>query len=347
MGKGREIRILRRTPRPGVRPAVRFSVVVPTFRRPDALRACLAAIRAQDIKGVHFEVIVVDDARDPAAQALVAEFTDTPSVHYQATSARSGPAAARNHGADAASGEYLVFVDDDCEPDSNWLKAFDRAITESGSDGRVLFGGNVINRDPSNLFATASQNLIDFLYDWYNTDAQRARFFTTNNIAVSRESFRAFGGFDPSFPRAAAEDRDFCDRWREARGRLQAVPDAIVRHIHRLSLTSFVRQHLGYGRGAVYLHEARERRGVELPRIEPFGFYGNLVFWPFRRRFGLRAPILGVLAAVSQAAYAFGYYSERFKRRSPSRPHGQSHLPRAPRLASTRDAPPVSSSTDP
>lgn len=325
---------------------MRFSVVVPTYRRPDALKACLTAIRAQDLSGKMFEVVVVDDADDAATRELLAEFSGGPEIRYAAAPRRGGPAAARNLGAEVAIGEYLAFVDDDCVPHPGWLSAFDRAIAASEADGRVLYGGHVANRDPSNVYATASQNLIDFLYDWYNTDSQRARFFTTNNIAVSRESFRAFGGFDPSFPRAAAEDRDFCDRWREARGRLQSVPTAVVHHTHRLSLATFVRQHLGYGRGAVYLHEARERRGAELPRLEPLGFYRNLIFWPFRRRFGSRAPILGTLAVVSQAAYAYGYYTERVKHRKPSRPLADSRLSRATLLASTRDASSVRSSTE-
>jgi hypothetical protein len=106
-----------------------------------------------------------------------------------------------------------------------------------------------------------------------------------------------------------------------------------------------VRQHVGYGRGAVYLHEARERRGAELPRIEPLGFYRNLVFWPLRRGFGWRAPILSSLAAISQAAYAFGYYTERFKHRKPSRSYVDPPLGQVARLASTRDAPSISPST--
>ena len=123
-----------------------------------------------------------------------------------------------------------------------------------------------VNRDPSNVYSTASQNLIDFLYAWYNADPHHSRFFATNNIAVSRGSFRTFGGFDVSFPRAAAEDRDFCDRWREKGGRLEYVPEAAVRHMNRLSLQTFIRQHSGYGRGAVYLHNARRRRGASQRR---------------------------------------------------------------------------------
>ncbi|MBC7894640.1 MAG: glycosyltransferase [Cytophagaceae bacterium] len=326
---------------------MRFSVVIPTFRRPEALLACVAALRAQDLAGIPFEIVVVDDAGDDSAlRELLAQFSDGPPIRYAPVPGRRGPAAARNLGAEIATGEFLAFIDDDCEPDPNWLRAFDRAIRAADADGRVLFGGCVINLDPSNVYATASQNLIDFLYDWYNRDAQRARFFTTNNIAVSRESFLAFGGFDPSFPRAAAEDRDFCDRWREARGRLQSVPDAIVHHVHRLSLPAFVGQHLGYGRGAVYLHEARQRRGAELPRIEPLGFYRKLVLWPFRQDFGWRAPVLGALAVVSQAAYAFGYYTERFRRGKVSRSSVDPRPTRPPRMASRRDTPRVRSSTD-
>src|SRR5688500_5700715 len=145
MGKGREVRVRRRTPRSGIKTAVRISVVVPTYRRPDALRACLSAIRAQDFADPSYEVVVVDHAGDPATRAGVDAYTSGPTVRSTAAPARRGPASARNLGAEAAQGEFLAFIDADCEPDAGWLTALDRAITDAGSSPRVIFGGGVVN----------------------------------------------------------------------------------------------------------------------------------------------------------------------------------------------------------
>jgi glycosyltransferase involved in cell wall biosynthesis len=49
----------------------RVSVVVPTYRRPELLRRCLAALAAQDFAPADYEIIVVDDAGDEATRRLV------------------------------------------------------------------------------------------------------------------------------------------------------------------------------------------------------------------------------------------------------------------------------------
>src|SRR5438270_7402535 len=77
-------------------PAV--AVVVPTCGRPDLLRRCVAALEAQSLAAVAYEIIVVDD-----------------------TLARRGPAATRNIGWRRARAPIVVFTDDDTVPDAEWL----------------------------------------------------------------------------------------------------------------------------------------------------------------------------------------------------------------------------------
>jgi glycosyltransferase involved in cell wall biosynthesis len=232
---------------------------------------------------------------------------------YVNSGLRGGPARARNTGAQMALGDFLVFTDDDCVPDPGWLAGYSNVLA-GGSDAVVL-GGRTLNAAGVNLFAEASQNLLDFLYEWYNADETHARFFATNNLLCPAPGFRYLGGFDTSFERAAAEDRDFCDRWREHGRRLVCAKSAVVRHFHRSTLARFLKQHTGYGRGAVDLHRGRVVRGVELPRLEPLRFYWQLVTYAAGRGNGLRAIPLVMLAAASQVAYAWGYYTERARRR--------------------------------
>ncbi len=44
---------------------------------------------------------------------------------------------------------------------------------------------------------------MDYLYEYYNAEPDRARFLRSNNLAMAAEKFHAVGGFDPSFTRAA------------------------------------------------------------------------------------------------------------------------------------------------
>jgi hypothetical protein len=76
-------------------------------------------------------------------------------------------------------------------------------MTPRGTHGRPRRwrGPSTINALPDNPYATASQEIIDVVYRYYNAEAGQARFFTSNNLALSAEGFRAIGGFDPAFTR--------------------------------------------------------------------------------------------------------------------------------------------------
>jgi GT2 family glycosyltransferase len=158
----------------------------------------------------------------------------------------------------------------------------------------------------------ASQLLIDYLYDYYRDDASGARFFTTNNMALRASEFRESGGFDATFPLAAGEDREFCERWQRRGGTLVYADDALVNHAHSLRLPRYVRQHFTYGRGADFLRRSRARFDAA-PRhdVEPLLFYAKLVTSPFGRVPGVRAVPLFLLLVVAQAAYVGGYLFQR------------------------------------
>lgn len=274
------------------------TIVVPSYNRPEQLRSCLEALVGQE--GVEFEVIVVDDGSPAPLASVCAPFA--PTVRYL-RQANAGPAKARNAGAAAARGSFLAFTDDDCRPRPDWLKKLRSAHAGLGS---VLVGGRVENGLPDDPFATASQELCDFLYHYFGAARGDVPFFTSNNIGLSRDGFERLGGFDESFPLAAAEDRDFGIRWREDGGRMVYAGDAVIDHFHGMDLRRFWRQHSNYGKGAFHLHGLMAARGSELPRREPFAFYLRLVFFPIGRR-GLRGLRTMCLLALSQLAMINGY----------------------------------------
>jgi GT2 family glycosyltransferase len=283
------------------------SIVVPSYARPEALRACLAALAAQD--DPDREVVVVDDGSTEPLAPVCAAFEGVRCIRQE----NAGPAAARNRGAREARGTFLAFTDDDCRPRSDWLSALRRAW---GGDERRMVGGRVVNGLPRNPYASASQALCDYLYHYYGAASGEAPFFTTNNCGVSREGFEALGGFDETFPLAAAEDRDLGMRWRDRGGSLAYAPEAVVDHHHALTLRRFLRQHANYGRGARHLHLVLDARGAEQPKVEPPRFYAGLLLWPLRRR-GVAGLGGTVLMGLSQVAMVRGYAAARASERRP------------------------------
>ena len=138
----------------------------------------------------------------------------------------------------------------------HWLKALAAHLAAAR---RQAIAGRTINALPHNLFATASQLIIDMVHAYYNADPYRALFSASNNLALPTEMFRSLGGFDEAF--RVSEDRDLIDRWLRHGHRLIYAPDVLVYHAPALTGRSFWWQHFYYGRGAFHYHRARARRG--------------------------------------------------------------------------------------
>ena len=285
-------------------PLPSFSVVIPTYNRHAQLSECLVSLAKLAYPRDRYEVIVVDDESPMTPEVIVTRFRDRMRVEL-IVQPHGGPARARNAGASVARGEYLAFTDDDCTPTADWLLRLSERLAEA--PGHAV-GGRTVNRLPRNSYSTASQMLIDYLYGYFSR--RKGRFFTSNNLAMSTVLYRTLGGFDTDMPLAAAEDREFCDRWTDHGYSLLEAPEAVVEHAHTLDFRGFCRQHFNYGRGAYYYRRIVARRGKKNLRIEPFHFYSNLLLYPSRRESSLQSLALSLLLAIAQAANAAGFVYE-------------------------------------
>lgn len=285
-----------------------FSIIIPTYNRPERLASCLEAIAFLDYPRDCFEVIVVDDGSNTPLDRIVAPFKNNINIQLL-RQANAGPAAARNKGAEAAQGKFLAFTDDDCQPTPDWLKQFAQGFIDAPS---AMIGGKTINALSDNPFSAASQKLIDYLYDYYNPAKGKDAFFASNNIAMPVAGFQALDGFDVSFPLAAAEDRDFCDRWNLQFPMLYR-PEAQVDHYHNLSLASFWKQHFSYGRGAFCFHQLRAKRVAKDLEVEPLSFYFALLTYPFTQALKQPKLLISGLFFLSQVANIIGFFWERFQ----------------------------------
>ena len=191
----------------------RISVVVPTCNRNDALALCLDRLApgAQTLDAAKYEVLVADDGANCNARALVEE--NYPWARWLA-GPRRGPAANRNTGASRARGEFVAFTDDDCLPDSDWLRAYAAAIAENVEvyEGMTRATGPL--RAP---FVVAPVNY-------------EGGMLWSCNMMVSRRVFDELDGFDEGFPHASDEDTDFRERLKRAGYALHFVPEALIYH---------------------------------------------------------------------------------------------------------------------
>lgn len=245
------------------------SVVIPTIGRRAALQCCLEALAQQTCP--HFEVIVVDDGA-PQPVCLDATAYERSFALRVIRQGNAGPAAARNRGVQAAAGEIVAFTDDDCLPDPTWLATLVASLQATPS---ALCGTMTYNGLPGDTWAATSQLIIDLVYAHFNARPNDAYFLTSNNIACRRDAYLELDGFDPSFAKAGAEDRDFCDRWRMSRRPLHLIAQPLLQHRHAQTLRKFLDIHYRYGRGA-FLYQAKRRCRSSGTMKDDLGFHRSL-----------------------------------------------------------------------
>jgi glycosyltransferase involved in cell wall biosynthesis len=284
-----------------------FSIIIPTYNRPQRLADCLKSLSQLQYPSNSFEVVIVNDGSEISLEPTVKPFESVLNLSL-INQSNAGPATARNTGAKLAKGQYLAFTDDDCQPASNWLTAFAEQFAEYP---QALIGGQTLNALSNNLYSTASQQLIDYLYSYYNANATQARFVASNNFAVPAQLFHSLNGFDTTFPLAAGEDREFCSRWLHHQYQIIYSPQVQVFHAHELTFQSFCRQHFNYGRGAFCFHQTSIQTDTNHQKREPLTFYRNLLLYPFTQTSQPSVLFLAALFFVSQVANATGLFWEK------------------------------------
>ncbi|OYQ63518.1 family 2 glycosyl transferase [Pseudanabaena sp. SR411] len=192
-----------------------FSVIIPTCHRNDLLAKCLdhLASNVQTLAAENYEVIVTDDGSQTTAEEMIKLYY--PWVKW-ISGAHKGPAANRNNGAKYAQGEWLVFTDDDCLPDPQWLETYAKNII-SEMNYLVLEGRTYVDRPRKSLAETSPIN-------------ESGGYLWSCNFAIQMKLFESIGGFDERFPYAAMEDVDLRLRLEKSGHKFIFIRDASVCH---------------------------------------------------------------------------------------------------------------------
>jgi len=287
-----------------------ISLIIPSYNRPRQLAKCLESVARLEYPREQFEAIVVDDGGEAVLDAVVSSVSSRLDITLL-RQAHAGPAAARNTGAAKARGQLLAFLDDDCLPATDWLQSLEKRLAAMPTHG---IGGRTLNALPDNPYSSTCQMLVDYLYQYYNADQNRATFFASNNLALPSEGFHAIGGFDANYSHAGGEDRELCDRWWRHGYRMIYAPEALVYHAHALTLRTFWTQQFNYGRGAFRFRCAHSQVNDKRIELEPIRFYLNLLGFPSSQTRGRQAILLSALTLASQLANGAGFFWESISR---------------------------------
>ena len=215
----------------------RASIVVPLFNKVELTRACVASVVEHTAPGT-YELVLVDNASTDETPAFCASLPDD--VVVIRNQENLGFARASNQGAEAATGDHLVFLNNDTEPWAGWLPPLlaaldDADVVAAGSlllfpDGTVQHAGVVIVENDGEPPLLAMHH--PYQVEPSHPLAQRARdvaVVTGASFVVDRQAFFAVGGFDEGYWNGF-EDVDLCLQLGEAGGRIRYEPASVVTH---------------------------------------------------------------------------------------------------------------------
>ena len=203
------------------------SVIIPAGRG-EHLTQCLKSIFNQRYPKEKLEVVVVSPHQfEPAANV---RFIKTRRLFY--------PGEMRNIGANLAQGDYLLFLDDDCEPLSNWIKTNISALKnkEIGAVSGMIF--------------SKENNFWEKVYDFSNFDLCQTkkpclRILSSATFGIRRDIFKSIGGFNERL--RVVEDNDLCLRLNQCGYKTLYNPNIKVFHHHNKNSFSKIIKHMFFG----------------------------------------------------------------------------------------------------
>jgi glycosyltransferase involved in cell wall biosynthesis len=167
---------------------MRVSVVLPAFNEEKLLPAALAAVKAASsaftARGWAWECVVCDNNSTDATAAVARAAGAT--VVFEPVNQIGR---ARDAGARAANGDWLVFIDADSTPSAELFASIATRIAE----GRVLGGGSTVELEPG------TPRYARFVCGLWNLWSRLAGWAAGSCVWVEAEAFRTVGGFGTEY----------------------------------------------------------------------------------------------------------------------------------------------------
>lgn len=211
------------------------SIIVPVFNRASLTRQCLDRLLQGPRPEVEYELVVVDDGSTDRTPRLLEQYASL--VRVVRHDDNRGFTRAANSGAAAASGDYLVFLNNDTLPEPGWLDALVRYAEEHPAaavvGSKLLYPNETIQHAGVTITV---EGLPRHIYRGFPGDlpltnkSRRFQAVTAACALVRRDAFRRAGGFDENFTNGY-EDIDLCLRLIELGHEVHYCHESVVIHL--------------------------------------------------------------------------------------------------------------------
>jgi glycosyltransferase involved in cell wall biosynthesis len=201
---------------------MRVTVVIPAYKRTEALRRAVESVVAQDLPASEFELIVVDSSPDDANERLVATLARQAPCQVRCFRKKpEGPGPSRNLGAREGAGEFIAFMDSDCLASPGWLR-----------HGLAAFAGGVGLVQGRTI---PEAGVPTGIFTHYIRVEQESFLYETANMFYRREAFEETAGFTADlnpYAMTPMGGEDVHVAWTIKRNGWQSrfAPEALVMH---------------------------------------------------------------------------------------------------------------------
>ncbi len=307
-----------------------YSVIVPTFKRPNEVKELLESLTQARYKS--FEVILADGTPDKQLEPVIAKYRDRLTIQHLHRP-YLGISESRNLGAEHAKGDYFIFFDSDCIIPPTYFDEVNTYVSKYKPDA---YGGP----DAATASFTPVQKAISYsMTSLLTTGGIRGgkkrvgKFHPRGfNMGISKTVFKESGGYSLL---KCAEDIELSIRLIHQGYKVVLIPLAFVYHKRRTTLKQFYRQVFRFGAARINIFRLY-RNELKITHVFPVaflfyilwiplsamihprlaaGFFGLLLLYIFAlfihsagQNKSLKVGILSVASAIVQfTAYGFGF----------------------------------------
>ena len=245
----------------------KLSVILPTYNRKQQLLQVIDGLENQTFNRSEFEVIVVSDGSTDGTHDCLDQLKTNLNFRWL-QQANQGAAATRNNGISHATGEIVLFIDDDVVPDTELLTQHYSSHQNAGFPEDLIVIGPMLT-PPDYRYEPWVEWEQEMLYKQYEAMnrgdwAPTARQFYTGNSSIPLPYLKESGGFDANFLRA--EDVELAFRLADKGAKFAFNKNAIGYHYARRSYASWENIPYQYGRNDVIFTQEKGQSWL-VPKI--------------------------------------------------------------------------------
>lgn len=226
---------------------IKYSILIITYNQKEILIKSLRSLASQIKNPKIFEIVIADDCSTDGTEDLVKRQRLPIFLKYIRSDKNVGRSIIRNMGFDKTSGEQVLFLDGDMEPDPGMIDAY-ISRWESHPDAVVV---GTWMQPPGFKYDRVMKFVMSRgRFRITGGSAIPGAWFNSGNFSIRKEIFAKLSGFDLDFEGWKGEDTDFGLRLEKESIPVIYDPEAMSYHYHTKTLAEMISEYERFGRSS-------------------------------------------------------------------------------------------------